>query len=473
IILRLDRKSGMNVWAREPVNYKMDGSESINFQYFDMDTYVVGFLFKMVIIIVLIDNKSEIRLFDGIIESKLTILRFFGVTEERNSVCLHVHSYEPYFFVNVPNGFKSGDVERFMNKLNMEMLKEGTNLTRTYTKNVHPVTNVNFVYKKNIFGFTPIEKTPYLKISVTQHRFISVAVKILLDGFICPGYQAERHFFKIFEANVNVTLRFLVDKGISGCSWLKLPSHKYSVRGKDCSGRKTSTCQIECDIDWHSLVSLGCEDEWSKIVQFRLLSFDIECSGRKGIFPEPQHDSVIQIANVVQNYGSTEHIIRNVFTFKKCAPLADASVYSYDKEEDMLEIIQRNYKLRSYTLNSVSYYFLQQQKEDVHYSIITDLQNESEFTRRRLAVYCLKDAKLPLLLIEKLTLLVNTIEMSRVTGIVIRDILNRGEQIKVFSQLIRKAHEKNLIIPTVKVAENADFEGATVIEPIRGHFRIY
>jgi len=32
---------------------------------------------------------------------------------------------------------------------------------------------------------------------------------------------------------------------------------------------------------------------------FRILSFDIECAGRKGIFPEPEKDPVIQIANMV------------------------------------------------------------------------------------------------------------------------------------------------------------------------------
>ena len=42
---------------------------------------------------------------------------------------------------------------------------------------------------------------------------------------------------------------------------------------------------------------------------------------------------------------------------------------------DLLLILQRDYKLRSYTLNAVSYHFLQEQKEDVHHSIITDLQN--------------------------------------------------------------------------------------------------
>ncbi len=41
---------------------------------------------------------------------------------------------------------------------------------------------------------------------------------------------------------------------------------------------------------------------------------------------------------------------------------------------DLLHLLLRDYKLRSYTLNSVSYHFLQEQKEDVQHSIITDLQ---------------------------------------------------------------------------------------------------
>lgn len=41
---------------------------------------------------------------------------------------------------------------------------------------------------------------------------------------------------------------------------------------------------------------------------------------------------------------------------------------------DLLFVLLREYKLRSYTLNSVSYHFLQEQKEDVQHSIISDLQ---------------------------------------------------------------------------------------------------
>lgn len=74
---------------------------------------------------------------------------------------------------------------------------------------------------------------------------------------------------------------------------------------------------------------------------------------------------------------------------------------------DMLQIILREHKLRSFSLNSVAAHFLGEQKEDVHHSVITQLQNGDEFSRRRLAVYCIKDAYLPLRLMEKLMCVFN------------------------------------------------------------------
>lgn len=75
--------------------------------------------------------------------------------------------------------------------------------------------------------------------------------------------------------------------------------------------------------------------------------------------------------------------------------------------------------------------FLGEQKEDVHHSIIADLQNGDEHTRRRLAVYCLKDALLPLRLIDRLMLMYNCLEMARVTGVPVGWLLVRGQMLKV------------------------------------------
>ena len=96
----------------------------------------------------------------------------------------------------------------------------------------------------------------------------------------------------------------------------------------------------------------------------------------------------------------------------------------------MIKYMRRNHKFGSYTLNAVSAHFLGQQKEDVHYSIISDLQNGTADDRRRLAVYCIKDALLPQRLMDKLYVLINYIEMARVVGVPLDYLNSRGQQIK-------------------------------------------
>jgi DNA polymerase delta subunit 1 len=76
--------------------------------------------------------------------------------------------------------------------------------------------------------------------------------------------------------------------------------------------------------------------------------------------------------------------------------------------------------------------------------------------RKRLAIYCLKDAELPLKLMEKLCCIYNYAEMARVTGVTVNFLLNRGQQIKVVSQLLRKARQKHFILPTNRTTKASD-----------------
>ncbi|CAL8467309.1 g6846 [Coccomyxa elongata] len=143
---------------------------------------------------------------------------------------------------------------------------------------------------------------------------------------------------------------------------------------------------------------------------------------------------------------------------------------------DLLVALQRDHKLSSYSLNAVSAHFLGEQKEDVHHSIISDLQAGNEETRRRLAVYCLKDAYLPQRLVDKLMYMYNYVEMARVTGVPMSFLLTRGQSIKVFSQILRKARQKNLLVPNQPRMQGANgdgvaYEGATVLDAKQGFYK--
>lgn len=84
------------------------------------------------------------------------------------------------------------------------------------------------------------------------------------------------------------------------------------------------------------IVSHMPDGEWSALAPMRILSFDIECAGRKGIFPEASQDPVIQIATIVTVQGEKQPMIRAVFTLRSCAPIVGAEVYAFDSEQEML-----------------------------------------------------------------------------------------------------------------------------------------
>lgn len=68
----------------------------------------------------------------------------------------------------------------------------------------------------------------------------------------------------------------------------------------------------------------------------------------------------------------------------------------------MGESIEPNEKTHWNRLNHKQHYIIQPNTtpQDVHHSIISDLQNGTDEDRRRLAVYCIKDALLPMKLME-------------------------------------------------------------------------
>ena len=69
--------------------------------------------------------------------------------------------------------------------------------------------------------------------------------------------------------------------------------------------------------------------------------------------------------------------------------------------------------------------------------------------------------------------MINYTEMARVTGVPFSYLITRGQQIKVMSQLYRKVRPMGLLLPVSarKQMDGDKFEGATVIEPIKGFYK--
>uniref|UniRef100_A0A7S4JRR7 DNA polymerase n=1 Tax=Odontella aurita TaxID=265563 RepID=A0A7S4JRR7_9STRA len=573
-------------WSRPPVppSSRDPSLSDLNLQWLDIDMISGRPLPR--------NPNPKKRKMVGATSGQVPVLRVFGVNENGNSVAAYIHGFTPYCYFALPEGYdldesdeNMGSIRRVLNDRLRIMSKRGRGGGGGDSKDdaadassyCHGVQYVSD--HRSIMGYrTP--HTHFLKVYVGMPTMVPTLKRAMEEGIDLPGVRKTSKggigsgwddgqggggpSYQPFECNVPFVLRFMIDRKITGAGWLTLPKGTYALR--DEGDKRQTHCQLEVDISFNEIVAHEPAGEWNKIAPLRVLSFDIECQGRKGHFPEAEMDPVIQIANVVSVYGKKEPVAQNVFTLKGCLPIVGAQVISSETEEDMLlkwraflqktdaDIItgynvqnfdipylldradalgkgnrdvasklrvfrqwgrirgapakmretmfssaaygrranvettidgrvifdmlpymQRNHKLSSYTLNSVCAEFLGQQKEDVHHSIISDLQNGTDEDRHRLATYCLKDALLPQRLMDKLSVLINYVEMARVTGVPVSFLISRGQQIKVFSMILRKCQNEKLLVPTLNKGRGAagsdvGYEGATVLDPIKSYY---
>src|SRR5210317_1077162 len=99
-------------------------------------------------------------------------------------------------------------------------------------------------------------------------------------------------------------------------------------------------------------------------------------------------------------------------------------------------------------------------------------REEDPVKLREVAEYCIKDTLLPHRLMKKLCTLLNMVEMAKATWVPANFLVERGQQIKVFSQLTKKARELGFMVPTIRYGAIPEepYEGATVLEAQKGAY---
>ena len=140
---------------------------------------------------------------------------------------------------------------------------------------------------------------------------------------------------------------------------------------------------------------------------------------------------------------------------------------------DLFHEVKKGYKLDSYKLNSVAQLYLGDQKLDMPpREIFARFQEGDPARLGEVADYCIKDTLLPHKLLAKLCILVNLVEMAKATSVPLCFLVERGQQIKVFSQLCKKAAELGFLVPVIYqgTLPEEGYEGATVLEAQSGAY---
>ena len=138
---------------------------------------------------------------------------------------------------------------------------------------------------------------------------------------------------------------------------------------------------------------------------------------------------------------------------------------------DLYKVMQREYQLDSYKLDSVCSKFLYKEKVDVSPQEIFIAQRGNASDRQKVAVYCLVDCILCNRLITKLDILNGKMCMANVCKVPLTFIFLKGQSIKVTSLLAYECAQNGYVIPHNEKSDDNDddkYEGAIVLNPVRG-----
>jgi len=134
-----------------------------------------------------------------------------------------------------------------------------------------------------------------------------------------------------------------------------------------------------------------------------------------------------------------------------------------------------NTDLPNLKLNTVAEHYLKDSKHDLPPKEIFAQYREGGATGRSIiAAYCIQDTKLVLDLVKKLDVIQGVTQMAAVTWVTPHDINFRGQQIKVYTQILRKARDLGYVVEDTGDRggrdEDEEFQGAHVVDPKIGHY---
>jgi len=423
------------------------------------------------------------------------IVRAYGRTEDGKSVAAST-VFEPYFFVkmraDIPDvrrakieyisakdlwGFQNGARTRFA-KLTFRTYKEFRNATyalqrekwRIYEANLDPVLRFMHVSGCTSTGWIQISEEiddPDTRCDLNL-RGILTPVKdkdsiapLKVMSFDIECYSSTGNFPDPKISGDCIFQIGMTTRSFGGCADTKKCLCLKQTDGANCESFKTEKELLEAFGKYLAEVDPDIITGWN-IFGFDLEFLFVRASrlgvetlwGRRTDLP-----SELTIKHLASSaLGSNE---------LKMVPMVGRYVF------DLFQDIKREHKLESYSLNNVSKHFLKEQKLDMPVKEIFSRFLEGNPSRLgEVADYCIQDTVLPHNIMEKVCQLQNQIEMAKACWVPLSFLSERGQQIKVFSQMAYKARQLGFLIPTIRRPEGPvdGYEGATVLEAQTGAY---
>ena len=450
------------------------------------------------------------------------LISIFGKTEGGKSVCVTT-TFDPYFFVKLPRGTTQQDVKILFNELNRLRDNSVTSYSLTRQKDVWGFQN-NEEFNYMHLNFKTLEarrkinslfmyNNEFKKYHVYESNLDPVLrlmhrTGIQSTGWLDTGSSCVRsHLAKVdidLWCNDWTTLNpvsrddiapFVVASVDIECNSSTGKFPDANIPGDACFQIAVSLCTFGNDEPYEKVCLCYKKTEGPDVI-----SFDTEREMLLA-FKDYLHDKDIDIITGWNIFGfdldyiykraamtgcgmgfyqmgklhdTESHLLQKKLSssalgdnFLKLLPMPGRFIF------DLFHEVKKGYKLDSYKLNEVSKLYLGDQKIDMSPKEMFARYKDGDPKKLgEVAEYCIKDTLLPHRLVKKLCTLLNLLEMAKATWVPLCFLVERGQQIKVFSQLTKKARELGYMVPTIKYGSLPEepYEGATVLEAQKGAY---
>ena len=453
-------------------------------------------------------------------------ISIFGKTENGKSVCVTT-TFDPYFFVKLPRGTTDQDVSRLYNDICRLKRDHVTSYSLTKQKDVWGFQNneefhfmhLNFkslehrrkvnsifmynnefkqyhVYESNIdpvlrlMHRTGIQSTGWINTgaSCVRSHLAKTDIDLWCNDWstLTPVDRDDIAPFIVasFDIECNSSTGKFPDADVTNdaCFQIAISLCKF---GSDEPYDKTCLCYKKTDpkIEGSNVISFETEKELllafkrytnendiDILTGWNIFGFDLDYIYKRAAMV----GCGLEFYDLGKLKESECHIVYKKLSssalgdnFLKLLPMPGRFVF------DMFHEVKKGYKLDSYSLNNVSKLYLGDQKIDMAPKEMFARYLEGDPVKlREVAEYCIKDTLLPHKLMKKMCTLLNLLEMAKATWVPLSFLVERGQQIKVFSQLSKKARELGYMVPTIKYGAIPEepYEGATVLEAQKGAY---
>lgn len=440
------------------------------------------------------------------------VVRLFGKTEEGKTVCVFNEDVEPYFYV-LPSGTD----------------KSGTQLVVDFLKKKFGslITKIENVQRFLPIGFQK-EKTNMLKITLTDPSKVpSVREELRTKPFVK----------EIFEADILFKYRFMVDRNLRGMETVKAIGNPSTTTTVKTNHRITATkiepsediltpelkyMSVDIEVvsaqegipdarkDEIAMISMAFHPNHNGNESLVLLTKQIKNGDKTVKTFVNEREMLKEFLKIIDSFDPDALVGYNINgfdfpyiieRFRQCGvpcmlgrcvkkPATSRKFGMWYRNTATGRIIVDAYalikesagkglmRLKRYGLGDVSKALLNEDKVDIAHSEIGKYWNGDDKKMEKLIHYSRKDSILALKLVLEKNMLDKFIELSKVSGVLLQDVLSSGESIRLETLLLKKFNEAEFVLPCRPPQgevsrrnierETKFLKGALVLEPETG-----